>query len=100
LDLAGAAGGVTAALADLTGLRCGALAAVLRGALAGVLEAGAALTAGLVGALPEDAALPVLAAFALGAEEMLASFMVYRLSKKITVHTVYTVVFYSARHLP
>jgi hypothetical protein len=91
-------------LADLTGLRCGALAAVLRGALAGVfagvLEAGAALTAGLVGALPEDAALPVLAAFALGAEEMLASFMVYRLSKKITVHTVYTVVFYSARHLP
>jgi basic membrane lipoprotein Med (substrate-binding protein (PBP1-ABC) superfamily) len=70
-------------------LRCGALAAVLRGALAGdlagdlagVLEAGAALTAGLVAALPEDAVLSVLAAFALGAEEMVVSFMVYRLSK-------------------
>ena len=88
--MAGAAGGVTAALAVLTGLRCGALAAVLRGALAGdlagdlagVLEAGAALTAGLVAALPEDAVLSVLAAFALGAEEMVVSFMVYRLSKK------------------
>jgi hypothetical protein len=91
----------------LTGLRCGALAAVLRGALAGVLagvlEAGAALTADLVAALPEDAVLPllpVLAAFAFGAEEMVVSFMVYCLSKKLTVHTVYTVVFYSARHPP
>jgi hypothetical protein len=85
LALAGAAGGVTAALAVLTGLRCGALAAVLRGALAGVfagvLEAGAALTAGLVAALPEDAVLSVLAAFALGADEMVVSFMVYRLTK-------------------
>jgi hypothetical protein len=87
-------------LAVLTGLRCGALAAVLRGALAGVLEAGAALTAGLVAALLEEAVLPVLAAFALGAEEMVVSFMVFCLSKKLTVHTVYTVVFYSARHLP
>jgi len=101
LALAGAAGGVTAALAVLTGLRCGALASVLRGALAGdlagdlagVLEAGAALTAGLVAALPEDAVLSVLAAFALGAEEMVVSFMVFCLSKKLTVHTVYTVVF-------
>ena len=86
LALAGVAGGVTAVLAVLTGLRCGALAAVLRGALAGVLadvvEAGAALVAGLAAALPEDAVLPVLAAFALGAEEMVVSFMVYRLSKK------------------
>jgi hypothetical protein len=87
-------------LAVLTGLRCGALAAVLRGALAGVLEAGAALTADLVAALLEEAVLPVLAAFALGAEEMVVSFMVFCLSKKLTVHTVYTVVFYSARHLP
>jgi hypothetical protein len=91
-------------LAVLTGLRCGALAAVLRGALAGVLagvlEAGAALTADLVAALLEDAVLPVLAAFAFGAEEMVVSFMVFCLSKKLTVHTVYTVFFYSARHPP
>jgi hypothetical protein len=56
------------------------LAAVLRDALAGVLagflEAGAAFTAGLLATLPEDAVLPVLAAFVLGAEEMVVSFMV------------------------
>jgi hypothetical protein len=81
LALAGAAGGVTAVLADLTGLRCGALAAVLRGALTGILEAGAALAAGLAAALAEVAALSALAALALGAEEMVVSFMVYGLSK-------------------
>jgi hypothetical protein len=76
-------------LADLTGLRCGALAAVLRGALAGVLAVGAALAAGLVAALPEDAVLSVLAAFALGAEEMVVSFMVYRLSKNNGAYSLY-----------
>jgi basic membrane lipoprotein Med (substrate-binding protein (PBP1-ABC) superfamily) len=57
------------------------LRGALAGDLAGVLEAGAALTAGLVAALPEDAVLSVLAAFALGADEMVVSFMVYRLTK-------------------
>jgi hypothetical protein len=73
------------------------LAAVLRGALAGVLadvladvlEAGAALVAGLAAALPEDAVLPALAAFALGAEEMVVSFMVYRLSKNNGAYSLY-----------
>jgi hypothetical protein len=84
-------------LTDLTVLRCGALTTVLRGALTGILEAGAAFAAGLAAALAE---VSVLAALALGAEEMVVSFMVYCLSKKLTVHTVYTVVFYSARHPP
>jgi hypothetical protein len=87
-------------LTDLTVLRCGALTTVLRGALTGILEAGAAFAAGLAAALAEVAVLSVLAALALGAEEMVVSFMVYCLSKKLTVHTVYTVVFYSARHPP
>jgi hypothetical protein len=53
----------------------------LRGALTGILEAGAAFAAGLAAALAEVAVLSVLAALALGAEEMVVSFMVYCLSK-------------------
>jgi len=45
---AGAAGGVTGAVAVLTGLRLGAAeAALLRGAFTGILETGAAFLAGL-----------------------------------------------------
>ena len=48
---AGAADGVTGAAAALIGLRLGADVALLRGAFTGILEAGAALEAVLVGGL-------------------------------------------------
>jgi hypothetical protein len=47
-----------------------------------------------VAALSAGSVLAALAEFAFGAAEMVVSFMVCRLSKKLTVHTVYTVDFF------
>jgi hypothetical protein len=85
-------------LTVLTGLRLEAWAAVLRGALAGVLELAVALVAGLAAALAGDfvpaEGLPELV---LEPEGVDVAFMVVQLSK-LTVYTVYTVDFSSARH--
>jgi hypothetical protein len=96
--LAGTAGGATAALTVLTGLRLEAWAAVLRGALVEVFELGAALVAGLTATLAVALALyEGLAELVLEPEGVDVAFMESQLSK-LTVYTVYTVDFSSARH--